>query len=123
MELTVSYGENASSAMFDFASTIAPASLSRFTIVASSRGIQPRSASVPAVVCSPAVWKLSFTITGMQCSGPTNVREDDGVDRRAALVERVDARQVPRHDCATGRASFPKRRVYLGDGRFSEAEG
>ena len=50
IELTVSYGENAHSAMFDFASTIAPAARIRATKVASCRGIHPLSASEPAVV-------------------------------------------------------------------------
>ena len=115
IELTVSYGENASSAMFDFARTIAPASSSRLTIVASSRGVHPRSASDPAVVCRPAVWKLSFTMSGnaekrtgeragrgelpVERVGDRErlrVRQDDRVDRRPALVVCVDAREVSR---------------------------
>ena len=83
MELTVSYGENAHSAMFDFASTIAPAARMRATIVASCMGIQPFSASEPAVVCRSCVSKLSFTIIGTQWSGPIESF------LREAAVERV----------------------------------
>ena len=58
--------------MFDLASTIAPASRMRATIVASCLGIHPLSASEPAVVCRSFVSKLSFTIIGTQCSGPVS---------------------------------------------------
>jgi hypothetical protein len=50
MDPTVSYGENANSAMLDFARTIAPASLMRLTWNASSGGIDPARESEPAVV-------------------------------------------------------------------------
>ncbi len=70
MELSVSYGVNAHSAMFDLASTMAPASLMRFTWNASFADTKPASASDPLALCNPMVSKLSFTIIGMQCSGP-----------------------------------------------------
>ena len=71
MELTVSYGVNAHSAMFDFASTIAPASLTRFTWKASFGDTKPARASEPFALCRPMVSKLSLTIIGTQWSGPT----------------------------------------------------
>ncbi len=71
MELTVSYGVNANSAMFDLASTIAPASRMRRTMKASCCGTMPESDNEPAVVGRSRVSKLSFTIIGMQCRGPT----------------------------------------------------
>lgn len=55
MELMVTIGLKAHSAILDLARTIAPASFSRRTIVASVAGAKPFSASEPAVVCSPAV--------------------------------------------------------------------
>jgi hypothetical protein len=70
MELTVSNGVNANSAMLDFASTMAPAARMRCTMNASRCGIHPCSESDPAVVGRSVVWKLSFTMTGMQCSAP-----------------------------------------------------
>ena len=71
MELTVSKGVNAHSAMFDFASTIAPASLIRLTWNASFVDTKPASARDPFALCSPIVSKLSLTIVGTQWSGPT----------------------------------------------------
>ena len=50
MELTVSTGLNANSAMFDFASMTTPASRSRFTMNASLPVFMSFSASDPAVV-------------------------------------------------------------------------
>ena len=55
IELIVTYGLNAHSAMFDFPSTIAPASRSFRTIVASSTGLNPFIANDPPVVCNPRV--------------------------------------------------------------------
>src|SRR5262245_18536878 len=56
--------------MFDFASTIAPASLMRLTWNASLFETKPLRDSEPAALCSPIVSKLSLTIAGMQWSGP-----------------------------------------------------
>ena len=50
IELTVTYGLKAHSAMFDFARTMAPASRSFFTMNASSEGVDPFIASEPPVV-------------------------------------------------------------------------
>ena len=58
--------------MFDLASTIAPASRMRRTIVASRGGIHPLRASEPAVVWRSFVSKLSLTIIGTQWSGPVS---------------------------------------------------
>ena len=57
--------------MLDLASTIAPASLIRFTRNASLFETNPLSDSDPAALCRPIVSKLSFTMAGTQCSGPT----------------------------------------------------
>ena len=70
MELTVSYGVNAHSAMFDLARTMAPAALTRFTWKASFDETKPSRASDPLALCSPMVSKLSLTIIGTQWSGP-----------------------------------------------------
>src|SRR6185369_3107285 len=55
IEFTVSYGLNANSAMFDFARTIAPASLIRLTWNASLFETKPLSESEPAALWSPIV--------------------------------------------------------------------
>src|SRR4030081_3252442 len=55
IELSVTYGENAHSAIFALPRTIAPASRSRFTIKASVAGTVPFIASDPPVVCNPLV--------------------------------------------------------------------
>jgi len=52
--------------MLDFASTMAPAPLIRWTMNASRAGTKPCSDSEPAVVGSSVVWKLSLTIIGTQ---------------------------------------------------------
>src|SRR3954471_24538264 len=101
--------------MFDFARTIAPAALIFATWVASRFGIHPRRASEPAVVWRSFVSKLSFTIIGTQCRGPTSslaretpvegigdierlrVRENDCVVGRSFLVDRVDPAEVALH--------------------------
>src|SRR6516165_6906836 len=70
IELTVSNGLQANSAMFDLASTTAPASRSLRTWNASLGGTDPFNDSDPAVVGMSAVLKLSLTISGTQCSGP-----------------------------------------------------
>jgi hypothetical protein len=57
--------------MFDFASTMAPASRMRFTWNASFFTIHPSKASDPAVVGRSVVCMLSFTMMGMQCRAPT----------------------------------------------------
>ncbi len=54
-EFTVSFGLNANSAMFDLASTIAPAALMRFTRNASLSDTKPLSASEPSALCKPIV--------------------------------------------------------------------
>lgn len=69
-ELTVSIGLQANSAMFDLASMTAPASRSLRTMKASRGGAESFSERDPAVVGMSTVSKLSFTITGTQCSGP-----------------------------------------------------
>jgi len=80
IELTVSYGLNAHSAMFDFASTIAPASFTRLTRNASFEETNPFIASDPAALCKPIVSKLSLTMIGTQCKGPTG---PDVLNRRS----------------------------------------
>src|SRR5215510_10394629 len=74
IELTVSIGENAHSAMFDLARTMAPAFLMRATRNASLLDTNPLRVMEPLALCRPLVSKLSFTIAGMQWSGP--VRPD-----------------------------------------------
>ena len=77
--------------------------------VASCVGIQPAARAIRRSSGRSCVSKLSFTIIGMQCSGPMSpsranrrssesaiverlrIGEDDRVDRRPLLVERVDA--------------------------------
>src|SRR5579862_7874392 len=59
----------AHSERFDFAKTIAPARRSAATLAASRGGGIDR-ASDPAVEARPLVSMLSFTTTGMPCSGP-----------------------------------------------------
>ena len=84
-------------------STTMPASRSRATSGASSRGGgMSASASEPAVVARPAVSMLSFTSTGMPCSGPRTcpsaalgiaargVVEGVGVERADGVDQRVD---------------------------------
>src|SRR5215469_16498735 len=73
MELTVSNGLQANSAIFDFARTSAPASRSLRTWKASLDGIDPFNDSEPAEVGMSTVLKLSLTITGTQCSGPAKL--------------------------------------------------
>ena len=70
IEFTVSSGLNANSAMFDLASTIAPAALMRFTRNASLLDTNPAIDADPSALCRPIVSKLSFTIAGTQWSGP-----------------------------------------------------
>src|SRR5215469_9350859 len=71
MEFTVSNGLQANSAIFDFARTSAPASRSLRTWKASLAGIEPFNDSEPAEVGMSAVLKLSLTMRGTQCRGPT----------------------------------------------------
>ena len=70
IELTVSNGLHANSAILDLARTTAPASRSLRTWKASLAGIDPFNDNDPAVVGISAVLKLSFTISGTQWSGP-----------------------------------------------------
>ena len=69
----LSLGLNAHSAIFVFASTIAPASLSFRIMKASSSGTLFRSAIDPPVVTMSAVSKLSFTSSGAQNSGGISI--------------------------------------------------
>ena len=126
--------------MFDLASTIAPASLIFLTWNASLSDTNPASASDPLALCKPIVSKLSLTIVGMQCSGPDEaallealihgigllqrlgVGDDDGVDGRAVLVERIDAPQILLDEPAAGEPAGLHRRVNLRDGGFVDFE-
>ena len=110
--------------MFDFASTIAPASLMRLTRNASLFDTNPWSDSEPPALCRPIVSKLSLTMAGTQWSGPASplwrnrrsrssasfsafgLVDDDGVDRRALLVVGVDPRAGTRRP-ARGRSGAP----------------
>ena len=86
MELTVSNGVKANSARFDLASTMAPAARMRCTMKASCSGTNPCSESEPAVVGRSAVSKLSFTITGMQCSAPVGAPPRRAVSSESATL-------------------------------------
>ena len=60
---------DANSERFTLARMMAPASRSFFTMKASSGGIDPSSTTEPPVVGMSNVSKLSFSTTGMPCSG------------------------------------------------------
>ena len=53
-----------------FAMMMAPDSRRFFVSVASYGGTKPSNASAPPVVGMSVVWMLSFSATGMPCSGP-----------------------------------------------------
>ena len=108
---------------------------------ASLSDTNPASASDPLALCSPIVSKLSFTIVGMQCSGPDRpaclnalihrvgllqrfgIGDDDGVDGGPVLVERVDAAEILLDQAAAGEASGLHRRVDLRDGASWTSNG
>jgi hypothetical protein len=83
-EFTVSYGLNANSAMFDFASTIAPAARTLRTWNASRPATKPSRDSEPAVVVISIVSKLSLTMIGTQCSGPTGPDRENRASSESA---------------------------------------
>ena len=60
----------ANSVRFALPSRTAPAARSLATTAESRSGTEFSSATLPAVVGSPAASRLSLTITGMPCSGP-----------------------------------------------------
>ena len=94
--------KSANSVRLVLPSTIAPAACSRRTSTASCRGLKRASAAAPAVAFMPAARMLSFSSTGMPCSGPcawsaaiaASASRASSIARpetsRTALIERPD---------------------------------
>src|SRR5207247_860622 len=93
----------AHSERFALPSSTAPAARSRSTRKASRGGVAPESASDPAVLCIRSrVATLSFTSTGMPCSGPRgplalrSASSAAACEHAAAVVlARLEARRQP----------------------------
>ena len=118
----------------------APASRSRFTWKASAAGCSVARPSAPPDVGMPAVSKLSFTSTGMPCSGPrgaggralaiervglvarARVDEHDGVQPGPGLVVGPDSRQVRLDQSSRGDLAGGLRRLELEDGLLEHLE-
>src|SRR2546425_2393538 len=80
---------------------IAPAARSRATEVASSLGRLWAKGRAPAVVGSPATWKISFTATGIPCTGPRTV------ERFASSARSRAAAKAPFSSTCTHACTLP----------------
>ena len=126
--------------MFDLASTIAPASLIRFTRNASLFETKPASASEPLALCSPDRFKVVFDNGRHAVQRPNEaalrgtaieivgllqriwIDEDDGVDRRPVLVVRVDPTNITLDEAVAGDATGLERLVNLRNRGFLDLE-
>ena len=127
--------------MFDLARTIAPASLMRLTWNASLRGDEPveRQRSVRALQTDRLEVVLHDHRDAVQRAREASLRDatieivgllqrlgvghDDGVDRRAVLVVRLDAPEILLHERPAGDAAGLERILDLRDGRLLHTEG
>src|SRR5262245_40589232 len=80
------WSENAPSVSLTLPTITAPASLKRFTTVASSDGTHFASTFVPHVVTTPRVHSKSFSAIGTPCSGPSGSPFARAASSRSALA-------------------------------------